>query len=201
MAGRPKKPLPEIEIKDAGARSKELENKYRRGGKKAKYIMELIATLKELDKERKKNKELTAKILDHNITLRELKKKEFLEVYRRIGVISRTAKEICVSVSAVRGWLKKDEKFKKQFEKAYEEVTDTLEAEAIRRAMEKSDSLLMFLLRTRKPEKFSEKLVVDGKLDNPSASAVAPVQIIFSQDEIGPADREAGSEAAKELVN
>ncbi len=54
-------------------------------------------------------------------------------------------------------WRKTDPAFDAMVEEAHETVADDLEAEAIRRAMDGSDSLLMFLLRGRKPEIYGNR--------------------------------------------
>lgn len=158
-----------------------------KGGKKPKYIEELIETLESLDKERRKSNDLTRKILAENPRLTKLKKMEFLEVYPTVGVVSVTAKKIEVSISAVGNWLKKDLKFRKKYDALKSLVTDQLEAEALRRALDKSDSLLKFLLMVRDPDRFNERKVLEANLrtDQPLN---APVTIVFGPDEIGPAD-------------
>ena len=53
--------------------------------------------------------------------------------------------------------------FAETWAQAREDAVDMLEAEARRRALATSDALLMFLLKSERPEKFREK--VDIKLD------------------------------------
>ena len=54
-------------------------------------------------------------------------------------------------------WTSKDPEFKAQANEAKESVVDDLEQEAIKRAKDGSDTLLMFLLKGNKPEKYKER--------------------------------------------
>ncbi len=84
------------------------------------------------------------------------------------GNIRRAAERSGISTSSHYAWLKNDDNYRDAFEIAFEQSTQTLEAEAIRRAtgyekplvykgevtgyvQEHSDNLLMFLLKKRDP--------------------------------------------------
>jgi len=84
------------------------------------------------------------------------------------GNIRRAAERAGISTSSHYAWLKNDDNYRDAFEIAFEQSTQTLEAEAIRRAtgyekplvykgevtgyvQEHSDNLLMFLLKKRDP--------------------------------------------------
>ena len=104
------------------------------------------------------------------------KKEAFIEHYTRMGTVKSAAKATGVSRKTVYEWLKADEVFSEGFEHAKENVTDELEQEAKRRAYEGinkpiywqgklvdtikeySDTLLIFLLKGNRPEKFRERL-------------------------------------------
>jgi Bacteriophage Sf6, terminase small subunit-like len=66
---------------------------------------------------------------------------------RSAGFARRTAFE----------WKAEDPDFAAAWEEAYESGTDAIEEVAIARAKEKSDSLLMFLLKSRRPDKYRER--------------------------------------------
>ena len=59
--------------------------------------------------------------------------------------------------TAAYKWRDDDEAFAAEWEDAIEEGTDALEDEAIRRAKDKSDTLLIFMLKARRPEKFKDR--------------------------------------------
>ena len=109
-------------------------------------------------------------------TKRTSKKERFLAALRE----GKTVKDSCLAASigssAVYKWRKSDQEFSDDWDKAEDEGTDVLEAEAIRRAVEGvtepvgwyqgapgghvqkySDVLLIFLLKGRRPEKYRER--------------------------------------------
>ena len=54
-------------------------------------------------------------------------------------------------------WLRQDPEYARAFEGIQEEASDALKDEAARRAFAGSDTLLIFLLKARRPEKFRER--------------------------------------------
>ncbi len=76
---------------------------------------------------------------------------------RKAGIVSAACKSAGVSRSLVYKTRDDDEKFAASWEAACDDACDTLEAVAVRRAVEHSDQLLMFLLKARRPEKFSDR--------------------------------------------
>jgi hypothetical protein len=103
------------------------------------------------------------------------KMKPFLEAFRQCGTISRAAKAVGINRDTVLNWRNQDSEFEKLFINADCDIADELEAHAIERAttgvrktvyfrgtrigetIEKSDTLLMFLLRARRPELYRDK--------------------------------------------
>jgi len=59
-------------------------------------------------------------------------------------------------------WKADDPDFAAAWEEAYEDATENLEDAARTRALEKSDSLLMFLLKARRPEIYRERVTHKG---------------------------------------
>jgi hypothetical protein len=102
--------------------------------------------------------------------------RDFLDVLRETANVSRAAKAIGVSRKTVYELRKTDKDFASDWDDALAESLDYLEEEARRRAFhgadkevfyqgvacgvvkEYSDSLLIFLLKSRRPEVFSEKV-------------------------------------------
>lgn len=110
------------------------------------------------------------------------RKKAFLARFRLHGNISRACREARVDRSTIYAWQEDDADFCIAYEIAEVEATETLEAEAYRRAveglrrlkfdkgvavndpatgepyteLEYSDTLLIFLLKARAPEKYRE---------------------------------------------
>ena len=115
------------------------------------------------------------------------RKKAFLDHFRFHGNIAKTCRAINLNRSTVYEWQKTDDEFSFDFQRAEIEATETLEAEAHRRAveglrrlkfdkgqavldpatnepyteLEYSDTLLIFLLKARNPGKYRENVSPD----------------------------------------
>lgn len=75
------------------------------------------------------------------------------------GVVTAAAKAAKIDRRTVYNWLDSDPDFAEALEQAKESVIDMLEQEAIKRATTgKSDTLLIFLLKGMKPEKYSDRI-------------------------------------------
>lgn len=103
-----------------------------------------------------------------------LKKKAFLSAYGHTCSISRAAKAAEIDRGTHYGWLENDPGYRLAFARAKERAADALEDEAVRRAREGterattvagerevvldySDTLLIFLLKGMRPEKYRER--------------------------------------------
>jgi hypothetical protein len=111
--------------------------------------------------------------------LTEEKKAKFLDALKSTASVSSAAKAIGVSRTAIYELRKNDPVFAADFEAAGALATQRLEDEAIRRAfhgvrkpvyyqgekvdelVEYSDTLLIFLLKGRDPERFAERAKVE----------------------------------------
>ena len=73
--------------------------------------------------------------------------------------------EACKSADVPRAnwynWMRSDPGFRATVQQILEASTDELEMEGMRRAMEGSDQLLMFFLKTRRREKYGDKHVIE----------------------------------------
>lgn len=133
---------------------------------------------------------------------RQPKKEKFLAAYARCGNVGQAAKAAGCERHAYYDWLEKDPEFQDRFDRAHEAACDVLEKEAWRRAVkgttrpvfqgkehvgdiqEYSDTLLIFLLKGGRPEKYRERLSVDAKVDSH-----AKIQVLEDQDWYGNASR------------
>lgn len=102
-------------------------------------------------------------------------KKKFLEVFAQIGNVTSCAREVGVLRNTVYSWRADDPEFAAAMDVAGDEAVDLLELEARRRGhdgydkpvfqqgvqvgliREYSDTLLIFLLKGLRPEKYREK--------------------------------------------
>ena len=108
-------------------------------------------------------------------TLTPAKRRKFLVTLSATGDVSAAAKAAGISRGAAMGLREEDDKFRTEWDDAYESAVDALEAEARRRALEgdeeqiyyrgeivgtktrKSDGMLEFLLKAYRPQKFASK--------------------------------------------
>lgn len=103
------------------------------------------------------------------------RKKAFLEAFAELGIVTPSAERVKIARRTVYDWRKADPAFAEAMDEAGEESADLMELEARRRAIigtdkpvyqggalvgairEYSDTLLIFMLKARRPEKFRDK--------------------------------------------
>ncbi len=84
----------------------------------------------------------------------------FLETYRQTGNVRLSADAAGVSRFTPYKAAKADPEFAEQWQQAGEDALDALEAVARQRAMRTSDTLLIFLLKSLRPDRYRERLDV-----------------------------------------
>lgn len=94
---------------------------------------------------------------------------KFLETLRESGVVTHSAQVAGVGHRTVYKHREIDPEFAKQWDEAVAEAIERLELEAVRRARDYSDLLLIFLLKANKPDKYREtrRFEVSGPLGGP----------------------------------
>ena len=96
------------------------------------------------------------------------KKRAFLAAFCMTGILSKAAQIAGVDRSSHYHWLK-DRDYREAFEFAKKAAGDNLESLAFERAQDKSDpgstTLLIFLLKGAKPEKYRERVSTDHSLN------------------------------------
>ena len=106
-------------------------------------------------------KQMKPKAKSESLAKRNIKKvanqkARFLSVLEKVGVIKLACHAADAGRSTVYDWRLKDPAFAEAWDVALEDGVDMLEAEAIRRASRSSDSLLIFLLKAKRPELYRE---------------------------------------------
>jgi hypothetical protein len=120
----------------------------------------------------------SSKAIPNKRAYKQHAKAPFLEAYRKYGVIWRAARAVGISRDAVFDWRRQDRAFATEFNDALCSNTELLEASAIRRALKGNTALLIFLLKARKPEKYSERYyhrVRNGKVADEISRAASAV--------------------------
>lgn len=84
-------------------------------------------------------------------------KKKFLEDFAQSGNVTASAEAAGVLRNTVYSWRRDDPQFALDMDEAGDEAVDRLEQEARRRGMDSSDTLLIFLLKANRPDKYRDK--------------------------------------------
>lgn len=104
----------------------------------------------------------------------------FLRAYEKKGLYHRSAEVAGLTAKELEELLKEDPVFKEEYEISKARFTESLEDVAVTRAKAgESDSLLQFLLRANKPEKYNPSVGM-----NLQGSAGARVMLMFSEGEL-----------------
>ena len=94
----------------------------------------------------------------------------FLTVLAKSANVSLAAKKAGISRQAAYHAYDCDEEFKSEWDSALEQACDLLEKEARRRALDQSDTLLIFLLKAHRPGKYREVIRTENKNLNVNAN-------------------------------
>lgn len=86
------------------------------------------------------------------------KKAQFIEQLQRDANVSRSCEAVDLARSTVYGWKREDAEFATQWDEAVSMGVGALEDEAVKRALKGSDTLLIFLLKANKPDKYSDRV-------------------------------------------
>jgi len=104
----------------------------------------------------------------------------FLEAYRASGNVRLSASAAGIDRDTTYKRRQRDPRFAADWAAAEEDATEMLEAEARRRAMAVSDTLLIFLLKARKPAMYREssRLELTGPRGGPVAVSAHPTDAL-----------------------
>lgn len=84
-------------------------------------------------------------------------KQQALAAYVRTGMVSTAMQSVGLARQTWYDWRKADDAFDQAVAEATHHRKERLEAEAERRALSTSDTLLIFLLKAADPEKYSDR--------------------------------------------
>jgi hypothetical protein len=104
--------------------------------------------------------------------LTPIKREKFLTELADGQSVASAAAAIGLSRQALYKQRAGDEGFAAEWDNAVETGTDSLEDEAVKRAKSGSDTLLIFMLKARRPDKFKERPI---RLKLPAAETAADV--------------------------
>jgi hypothetical protein len=80
-----------------------------------------------------------------------------LKAYAIAGTVKGACEAAKVGRSTWYDWIERDPAFGARVLELTEEVTDDLETEAVKRAKEGSDTLLIFLLKSKRPQQYRDR--------------------------------------------
>ena len=126
-----------------------------------------------------------------------------LEIYSEVGIVTLAAKGAGVHPVSVHTLKRENEAFAAAWKDADEQAGDALEAEALRRARDGSDTLLIFLLKRKRPEfRDNYHVQVSGNSEQPLRLEVQAFAQIAEEAEkhLGTQTQEAIEEAVAEIV-
>lgn len=86
------------------------------------------------------------------------RKARFLAAFREDGTVTHAAKIAAIDRATVYRWLEDDDAFAKDYADAKEEGIESLERVARERAKNKSDVLLIFLLKAARPDIYADRV-------------------------------------------
>ncbi|GIV18990.1 MAG: hypothetical protein KatS3mg023_0741 [Armatimonadota bacterium] len=93
--------------------------------------------------------------------IKKMWREKFLAALARGCSVSQASRLAGISRQHAYRCRSRSQTFAQQWQDAWEQGTDALEDEAVRRALAGSDTLLMFLLKARRPEKFRDNVRVE----------------------------------------
>lgn len=92
-------------------------------------------------------------------TFNRVKQDEFIaEYFANGGRKNAAAKKVGVDYSTTKRWIENDPTFKARLDEFKDMWEDNLRAAALKRATEKSDTLLIFLLKSLNPAQYDDEL-------------------------------------------
>ena len=100
------------------------------------------------------------------------RKKAALAAYVETGIVASACRAVGIGRTTWYRWIREDKDFAAVVENAREMVADDLESEAVRRAKNGSDVLLIFLLKGLKPEKYGNRVAGNITVRNPTLEKV-----------------------------
>jgi hypothetical protein len=109
--------------------------------------------------------------------------------------VDEAAKSANAGRRTVYRWRENDEKFAKAWDRALDRGTSVLEDIALERAKEKSDTLLIFLLKSRRPDVYAERKVIAGEVNHKHSGQIGISQTSdWIADTLGGGEERAPSE-------
>lgn len=88
-----------------------------------------------------------------------------LVAFRKTGTVQAACEAASIARKTWYDWVANDSAFQEAVDEATDFVTDDLEKEAIKRAKEGSDTLIIFLLKSRRRHIYGDKVTVDIQND------------------------------------
>lgn len=102
--------------------------------------------------------------------------------FRELGTVSAACEAAGIGRRTWYDWMEADQAFAKAVLEATEDVTDDLEKEAIRRAKDGSDTLVIFLLKSRRRAQYGDRLTLEVASPEVQARLVRQAEVVSSRE-------------------
>ena len=94
-------------------------------------------------------------------TPKKVWKPDFLEALRETATVTEACRVAGIGRATAYRARQQDEAFAVAWADVEEESTETLESVAVQRAVDGSDTLMIFLLKSRRPQKYRENVKIE----------------------------------------
>lgn len=112
----------------------------------------------------------------------------FLEAFRQTGNVRLSAQGAGVDRTTVYRAAKADAEFAAAWREAEQDAIDTLEAVARQRALQTSDTLLIFLLKSLRPDRYRERIEMRVDMRREAERLAASLDGVSADDLIAEAE-------------
>lgn len=101
----------------------------------------------------------------------------FLDAFVKTGTILGASRRCGISRETVRQWRLNDEAFEEQFQDSDLDITETLETKAMSMAMQGDTTMVIFLLKARKPKTYRDYIKHEhgGEIKTASPITLGPL--------------------------
>lgn len=95
-----------------------------------------------------------------------INQQRFIKAYEQTYNVTTACQMVRIARTSVYDWLDEYPEFARMFAEVRQKFVDDLEAEAVRRALQGSDRLIEFLLRSHRPALYGQHITATASITN-----------------------------------